>query len=295
VACRLTGDAGSGVVYGDAMVDRVIPVSAYDAAAPNRRGRALDDLREGFARWRLAWVLARSDITHRYRGSVLGPIWMTLSTAIMLLCLGLLYSKLFEMELAVYLPWLGVSLIIWTMIAQVFSDAGSTLTSAEGIIRQMPVPYTVQALRTVFRNILVAAHNLPLIAIVFYLFDYRISWSAAWGLAGLVLLCVNAFWLSLWLGILCARFRDIPPIIASLVQIAFFATPVIWKPELIKEWEPYLPLNPFFSIMEVVRGPILGTDVSAFVWVMALIYSVLIWILAQAFFVRFRGRVAFWV
>ncbi|MBX9751305.1 MAG: ABC transporter permease [Roseococcus sp.] len=277
------------------MVDRVIPVSAYDAAAPNRRGRAHADLREGFSRWRLAWVLARSDITHRYRGSVLGPLWMTLSTAIMLLCLGLLYSKLFQLELAVYLPWLGVSLIIWTVISQVFADAGSTLTSAEGIIRQMPVPYTVQALRTVFRNILVAAHNLPLIAIVFYFFDYQVSWSALGAVAGLLLLCVNAFWLSLLLGILCARFRDIPPIIGSLVQVAFFATPVIWKPELILEWEPYLPLNPFFAIMEVVRGPILGTPVSAFVWVMALFYTAIIWTVAQAFFVRFRGRVAFWV
>ncbi len=277
------------------MMSNVTPVSAFDAAAPNRRGRALEDLREGFLRWRLAWVLARSDITHRYRGSVLGPLWMTFSTAIMLLCLGLLYSKLFKLEIAVYLPWLAVSLIVWTVIAQVFSDAGNTLTSAEGIIRQMPVPYTVQALRTVFRNMLVAAHNLPLIAIVFTVFDYSVSWSVLWSLLGLLLLCVNAFWLSLWLGILCARFRDIPPIIGSLVQVAFFATPVIWKPELIQEWQPYLPLNPFFAIMEVVRGPLLGDPVPIFVWLMALFYTAITCIAALAFFVRFRGRVAFWV
>lgn len=277
------------------MVNPVTPVSFFDAAAPNRRERARADLREGLLRWRLAWVLARSDITHRYRGSVLGPLWMTFSTAIMLLCLGLLYSKLFNLEIAVYLPWLGVSLIVWNVIAQVFSDAGNTLTSAEGIIRQMPVPYTVQALRTVFRNMVVAAHNLPLIAVVFYMFDYAVSWWALWSLLGLLLLCVNAFWLSLWLGILCARFRDIPPIIASLVQVAFFATPVIWKPELIQEWQPYLPINPFFAIMEVVRGPLLGDSVPLFVWAMALIYTALIWAVAQAFFVRFRGRVAFWV
>lgn len=274
---------------------KLTPVSAFDAAAPNRRGRALEDLREGFLRWRLAWVLARSDITHRYRGSVLGPLWMTFSTAIMLICLGLLYSKLFKLEIAVYLPWLAVSLIVWSLIAQVFSDAGNTLTGAEGIIRQMPVPYTVQALRTVFRNILMAAHNLPLIAVVFYLFDYRVSWSVLWCFPGLLLLCVNAFWLSLLLGILCARFRDIPPIIGSLVQVAFFATPVIWKPELIEEWQPFLPINPFFSLMEVVRGPLLGDPVSLLVWGMALLYTAFIWIVAQAFFVRFRGRVPFWV
>lgn len=277
------------------MLDRVIPIREYDAALPDRPGRAQDDIRQGFARWRLAWVLARSDITHRYRGSVLGPLWLTLSTAIMLVCLGFLYSKLFQMEIAVYLPWLAVSLIIWNIIAQVCSDACVTLTSAEGIIRQMPVPYTVQALRNVFRNMLVAAHNLPLIAVVFYTLDYGIGWSVFWIIPGFVLLCINAFWLSLFFGILCARFRDIPPIIASVVQIAFFMTPVIWKPELIREWAAWLPLNPFFSLMEVIRGPIVGTPASLLVWLAAIVYTALVWAVAQAFFTRFRGRIAFWV
>lgn len=277
------------------MLDRVVPIREYDAALPDRPGRAKSDLREGFARWRLAWVLARSDITHRYRGSVLGPLWLTLSTGIMLVCLGFLYSKLFQMEVAVYLPWLAVSLIIWNIISQVCADSCITLTSAEGIIRQMPVPYTVQALRNVFRNMLVAAHNLPLIAAVFFVLDYGIGWSIIGVIPGFLLLCINAFWLSLLFGILCARFRDIPPIITSVVQIAFFMTPVIWKPELIQEWAAWLPLNPFFSLMEVIRGPIVGTPVPLLVWLAAIGYTAIVWAVGQAFFTRFRGRIAFWV
>ena len=96
----------------------------------------------------------------------------------------------------------------------------------------MPLPYSVHALRTVFRNAVVAAHNLPLIVVVFVIFGVQPGWGALWAILGLLLLAINVFWGSLLLGLLCARFRDIPPIVASVMQIAFFLTPVIWKPEM---------------------------------------------------------------
>ena len=277
------------------MVKTPIISFEHDAAHPQRQQRARDDLALGLKRWRLAWALARTDITHRYRGSVLGPLWLTISTAVMLVALGFLYAKLFQMDVRVYLPWLAVSLIIWTMMSQSISDACTTITSAESVVRQMPLPYSVHALRTVFRNAVVAAHNLPLIVVVFLIFGISPGWGALMAIPGLVLLAVNAFWASLLLGLLCARFRDIPPIVGAIVQIAFFVTPVIWKPELIEASQVWLPLNPFFAVMETMRGPIMGTDVPLIVWIAAILYTAIVWVVAQSFFTRFRNRVAFWV
>ena len=138
-----------------------------DAGRPRRLERALEDLRTGFARWRLAAALARLDIRNRYRGSVLGPFWLSLSTAVMVVALGLLYSTLFALPLDEYLPYLAVGMIVWGLISQTVTDACDSLVSAEGVIRQLPLPYTVHALRCVFRNAAVAAHSLPLIAVVF--------------------------------------------------------------------------------------------------------------------------------
>lgn len=277
------------------MVNTSISSFERDASHPQRHKRASEDLFLGFKRWRLAWALARTDITHRYRGSVLGPLWLTISTGVMLVALGFLYAKLFQIDIRSYLPWLAVSLIIWGMISQAISEACTTITGAEAVVRQMPLPYSIHALRTVFRNAVVAAHNLPLIVIVFLIFGVSPGWGALMAIPGLVLLAVNAFWASLLLGMLCARFRDIPPIVASLVQIAFFVTPVIWKPELIDDGQVWLPLNPFFAVMETMRGPIMGTDVSLSVWLAAIFYTAIVWVVAQSFFTRFRNRVAFWV
>ena len=97
------------------------------------------------------------------------------------------------------------------------------------------------------------------------------------------------------LGIVCARFRDVVQIVGALMQIAFFMTPVIWKPELLREWAVLMPLNPFYPLMEVVRAPLLENGGTLLIWLAALGWTAVHVAIALAFFVRFRGRVAFWV
>ncbi len=271
-----------------------LPAFRFDSDDPQRLSRALEDLRLGAARWRLALALAWLDLRNRYRGSVLGPFWLTLSTAVMLFSLGFLYSALFKLTLVDYLPWLGASLIIWGVIAQIVSEACVSLTSAEGIIRQMPLPYTVHAMRCVIRNGLVAAHNLPLILLVFAACGVWPGLEAVLALPGLALVAVNGLAASLLLGMVCARFRDIAQIVASVMQIAFFLTPVIWKLELLTIDHRLLLLNPFYALMETVRGPLLG-EVSGAAWMAALFYTAINLAVTLVFFVRFRARISFWV
>ena len=277
------------------MTDRSPIILQYDAANPEHHERAVNDLILGMKRWRLAWALARGDIFYRYRGSVLGPLWMTISTAVMLLSLGFLYAKLFQLELANYLPWLAVSLILWNMISQTLADACAAITSAEMVVRQISLPYSVQASRIVFRGAIIAAHNLPLIGVVFLVFEIAPGWVMLGAVPGIILVAINGFAASILLGMLCARFRDIPQIVASTVQIAFFITPVIWKPELIGDGQVWLVFNPFFVVMETMRAPILGAGASLTVWAAALLFTGLFCLFTFSFFVRFRSRIAFWV
>ena len=267
----------------------------FDAAAPDHLARAREDLATGFGRWRLAAALAWLDLRNRYRGSVLGPLWLTLSAAVMLGGLGLLYSQLLRLSLSDYLPHLAVSLVVWNAIAGMVNDATASLSSQEGMIRQMRLPYSVHLLRCVFRNALIAAHNLPLILVVFLATGHRPGPEAALALIGLLIIGVNALAATTFLGMLCARFRDVGQIVASVMQLAFFMTPIMWKPELLGEWQWTLPFNPFYAIVETVRGPLVegGGPLSA--WIAALIYTAALVSLALAFFVRYRGRIAFWV
>jgi len=271
------------------------PVHRLDAASPRRLERALGDLREGAAAWRLALALARLDLRNRYRGSVLGPFWLTMSTALMLVGLGVLYSALLRISLADYLPHLAVSLVVWQAIAGFVTDATTCLTAAESVIRQLPLPYTVHVLRCLFRNTITAAHSLPLIAVVFLIFGHLPGPEALLVIPGLLLILIAAFAAALFLGMLCARFRDIGPIVANILQLAFFLTPVLWKPELLRGSQWLLPFNPFYALLETVRGPLVEAGGAWTAWLAAVLYTVAAGAVALAFFVRFRGRLAFWV
>jgi len=271
------------------------PVYQRDAADPRSVERALQDLLEGMKRRRLSVALARLDIRNRYRGSVLGPFWLTLSTAIMVTGIGILYSALFRLELRDYLPFLAVSLIIWGLLNQTVQDACNSLINAESIIRQLPLPYSVYVLRFLFRNAIIAAHNLPLIVLVFLVCGRFPGPEALTALPGFALLTLNAFAAGMFLGMICARFRDIGQIVANAMQLVFFLSPVLWKPQLLGHWEFLLPLNPVYVLMETVRGPLVSGGASWLVWGAALFYTVILCSLAFLFFVRFRSRIAFWV
>jgi lipopolysaccharide transport system permease protein len=260
-----------------------------------RRTIALKDLREGLAMYRLSFTLGWLDIKLRYRGSVLGPFWLTLSTGIMVLSMGVLYSQLFHMELHDYMPYLALSLVLWNALSGIVSDACLCFTAAEGTIRSIRLPFSVYAARSVVRNGLVLAHNIIVIVAVFAWYD---AWPGPVGLCslvGLALWLVDAVFSCLLLGALCARFRDIPPIVGSIVQIAFFLTPIIWRPELIGPSAAWLVLNPFYPLLALVRDPLLNQMPSTEIWLAGFIWSGLLCAAAGLVFARVRARLAFWV
>ncbi len=260
-----------------------------------REQRARRDAVEAIGLWRLCWTLAWLDIRLRYRGSMLGPFWLTLSTAVMIGSMGVVYAFLFHMSLREYLPFLALSLVLWGYLGTLVGDACATFTAVEGSIRSVRMPFVLHAARVVVRNILVLAHNIVVIVAVYALLHVWPGLRMVLALPGLGLWLLDSFAVCLLLGPLCARFRDIPPIVGSIMQMAFFVSGVIWKPSQLGGHEWLLAFNPFFSILEVVRAPLLGEFPSHLVWISAFAYSLALLGASWLFFLRVRGRVAFWV
>jgi lipopolysaccharide transport system permease protein len=262
-------------------------------AIRNRLGAR--DVLEGWRLLPLACTLAWLDIRLRYRGSVLGPFWLTLSTGVMVGALGYLYAGIFHTDVHDYLPFLALSLVLWGFLAGVVSEGCTTFTEGEGVIRSMRTPYFLFAERMVIRNVLVLAHNIVVIVVVFAIFQIWPGWHALLAIPAMFLWAINALAMGLLLGAFCARFRDILPIVNSVMQIAFFLTPVIWKPEQLGHGAVYLPLNPFYDLLQIVRAPLLDQLPDVEAWAGAAVYSLLLWALAWGLFIRARERIAFWL
>ncbi len=278
--------------------DRAAEEPILDLFPEDRAARfehAGNDLRRTLKLWRLCWKLGWLDVKLRYRGSVLGPFWLTASTTVMVASMGVIYAFLFKMNLREYLPFLSLSLVLWGFISGMVNEATTCFTQSESMIRSMRMPFIIHAVRVVIRNLLVLAHNVVVILIVFALFRL---WP---GLAILQILPALALWLldgiaaCVLLGALGARFRDVTPIIGSIMQLVFFITPIIWKPELAKHGQRWLPLNPFYDLLEIVRRPLLGGTLNAEIIGAAIGFSVVLCGLTGLLFTRVRARLAYWI
>ncbi len=260
-----------------------------------RQRQAIADIRGALRLWRLGATLAWLDVKGRYRGSMLGPLWLTLSTAVMVAALGFLYSTLFHMVLREYLPFLVLSLVLWGYLQTLVTEACLGFTQNDSMIRAVRMPFSLYGGRIVLRNVIVLGHNVIVIFVVFVIFNAWPGARVALALPALLLWLIDSLALTMSLAAVCARFRDIPPIMGSIMQIAFFVSPVIWRPELIHRGAALLPLNPFYSLFEIVRAPLLGDIPGGIIWLSALAYSGVLLILSWLLFVRVRGRLAFWV
>lgn len=245
--------------------------------------------------WRLWGTLGLQDIRQRYRRSVLGPFWLTLSLAVLVAALGLLYGQLMGRRYQEYVPHLTLGFIAWQFINGVVSDGCKTFTAAESWIKNVRSPLSLFVFRLVWRHLIISAHNLLVYVGVALLLGIWCGVAGLLAVPGLLLILANAVWVVLLVGILCARFRDIPPIVGSLMRLAFFVTPILWMPDQLGTRSHLAMLNPFTYFVELLRAPLLGQAPGATTWLLALLVTILGWGIAWPVFVRFRPRVAYWL
>jgi ABC-type polysaccharide/polyol phosphate export permease len=254
-----------------------------------------DDLIAGLRAVRVWGTLGWHDIRQRYRRSVLGPFWFTLSTAIMVVVLGALYSELLHQDIHEYLPYLAIGLVVWGFLSTVANEGCNAFIGSAYLIKQIRIPLTVHVCRIVWRNFVILLHSLPVVIVLLLFLGRSTSIELMLVPVSLLLLFLQGVWLSVVLGVLCARYRDIQPIVANLIQVAFFFTPVMWSPAVLKSRGWVAEYNPLYHLIELVRAPMMGHPLQWQSWVWSL--GMLIGGFAFAYYLmrRTRNRVPYWL
>lgn len=259
---------------------------------------AFIDFWEGCLKWPIWLMLAYQDIKLRYRRSVLGPFWITISMAITVYSMGFLYSKLFHMELDRYYPFLVGGMLTWSLISTIIIEMTDGLLTSEGFIKQVKLPYTLYIHRITARNLLIFFHNMLVMIPVFILFHHhaKITLNSLLLFPALFIIYANSILYGMLLGMIGARFRDISQMIKSLVTVIFFVTPVMWAPDLLSSRHYYLiDLNPFYAFIEIVRAPLLGnlpTFNNLLVVTMVTLFGL---VSCFSIFKRYRSRIVYWL
>ena len=254
------------------------------------------DIVEGALAWRLWGSLGWQDIRQRYRRSKIGPFWVTLSMGVMIAGMGVLYADLFHTDVRTYLPYLTVGIIVWGLISPLVIENCNAFIDGEGIIKQVKLPLSLHVYRVVWRNLIIFGHNVVIFVLVSVFFKVSPHWSSLLAIPALLLICINGVWIGLLWGPISARFRDVPQTIASVMQIAFFMTPIMWQPSAISGREWFLKLNPFYYFMALVRDPLLGNETANMhLWGWTLAITAVGWIITFFMYRRCRWRIAYWL
>lgn len=264
--------------------------------------RAVKDLRDGFASRELWFHLGWQDIKRRYRRSVLGPLWIVIATGVTAIAMGLLYGELFGMDIRVFLPYVALGFIFWNFISSSILEGSEVFSKNEGLIKQLPAPVSVHVYRVVWRALIIFAHNVVIIVILFLIFPPPLNWTVTLIVPALALYVVNSIWVTIVFGILSTRFRDIGQLLTTAVQLVFFMTPIIWTTQSLGNATgeassrlKLVELNPMFHYLEIARGPLLGEPVEFYHWAVVLGCTAVGWVLAMLVLRNYRARVAYWV
>lgn len=253
---------------------------------------AFRDLTNSAQRLGLAWSLAWHDVVSRYRGSILGPFWITISMGLMVLGIGIVYAKLFDVAVAEFLPLVALGIVFFGTITGIINDGCDTFTAAKNMLSQTNLPMFTFVWRVVLRNLINLAHHLVIVIVVLLVYGYWRKMNLAGGAVGLVFLVANTGWISMFVGIVSARFRDIPQVVQSITQFAMFITPVFWPADRLQGAKhAVLDFNPFYHMLEAVRAPMMGAPIAPHTYLVLAIMAAIGWAAVFSLFAITRRRI----
>jgi ABC-type polysaccharide/polyol phosphate export permease len=256
---------------------------------------AIADLVEGFRKYPVWTRFAFHEIRQRFRRSVLGPFWLTLSMGIMVGAMGLVFSTLFHQDMSSTLPYIAVGLINWGLLTSCINEGTAVFIGNESYIKNVPLPVSVHFYRMIARNVIIWGFNMAIYLVVLVWFRIVPDWQFLLFIPGFALFIVNAAWMGLAAGILSTRFRDIPQVITNVVQVIFFVTPVFWSPATLSSRPAFIEWNPLYHMLELTRSPLLGRDITPHSWLFALGLAAVGLAGTAYLYRRAYARIAYWV
>jgi lipopolysaccharide transport system permease protein len=256
---------------------------------------AFTDIISGISSWRIWTMLASNDIRQRYRRSTLGQFWLTLSMATLIFGMGAVYAILFNTEVRTYIPYVATTFVLWAFISGIINDSTNALIENQQFIVHTSVPQSTFIFRMMCRHIIILAHNILIIPVVFLVFRFGINWNIFWLIPGLVIVVLNGLWIGYFIAIVCARYRDVPQIIISVISIMFFVTPIMYRPSQLASHSYILLANPLASFLAVMRDPLLGEVPGLASYAICAGLLVLGSLVTLAFVGRYSQRVVYWL
>ena len=223
--------------------------------------RTAGDVMHSVRLWHIWTRLGLLDLRMRFRRSAVGPGWVFLNLAVLVVAIGFIYANLLGQDARNFIPYLTAGMILWSYLTNSIVEGGNAFVNCEGYIKQISLPIYIYILRSFVSVGLTAGITVFAFVIVGLFYRLPVSTGTLLAVPGLLIVMTSSLLLITIFAHLNTRFRDIAHMATVLLQVLFYATPVIFPAEALLRRRPDLSfvitLNPMFHLIEVVRHPLL--------------------------------------
>lgn len=242
---------------------------------------------------RRVWVaLASEDIGDQHRRTALGPFWLLLNY--------LVFAGTFIFLIRAggdgynYPAYVATGLFVWFYIMETVTASVSLFLREESFIKGTILPLSVYVMRMFMQSVIRAGYALLGCLIILALSGIGVSWMWLWSVLGIAVILLTVPAAILVFAFLGAFFPDSQFLVANLMRVGMFLTPVFWTYEgtggvrhFFYHW------NPFTYYLELVRFPILWGQVPVTAFLLTGVIGLGLWLLALLLLGHLRRQVVF--
>ena len=244
------------------------------------------------------WIyLSISDLKNRFRRSKLGIGWLVLQQLVFSIGAGFIWATVFHLKSEDFIPFLTLGFSIWGFIAASMTEGCSSFVVAHGYLKQLPLPQSIFIFRTLLTQLIFMAIGLMTALGILLYFGKLTIFGLILAVPGILILIVYAYGAIGSLAYLGLRYRDLQHGLTGILSLLFVVTPVIYPSEVLinKGIAVAIYGNPFASLIEVVRFPVLNGEFAPPVhYCLSSLFALVLVFLRFQLSSRWSRFVAFW-
>jgi len=225
------------------------------------RGWSFVNLKELWAYQDLIYLLVWREIKGRYRQMALGPLWIVIQPLMSIVVFSLVFGRLAQIpsEGVPYPIFAYTALLPWQLFSTAVSKSASSLVANMNIISKVYFPRMVVPIASVFTGVVDFGMSFGILLGMMLFFGTSPTLAVVLLPLYLLLAIAVALGVGLWLASLSVRFRDVSFAITYLVQLWFYATPVVYPSSLVPDrWLLLYRLNPMTEVIDGFRWALLS-------------------------------------
>lgn len=254
-----------------------------------------EDLRQAAWAWRLWHSLALTDVKQQFQRSRLGFLWVPLLTGIHIAVLTFIFSFINNVDAEEFAVHVGAGYIVWRFMSELMLEGTRLFVRAEPMLRNSIVPRSLFVFRLTQRHVIQLVLNLTLLPIIFLLFWRAPGPEVFFLLVSFPIILLTAPAIGLLTGLAGLRFPDLGQLLAVLIRISFFATPIFWLPERLGPYAYLVWFNPFHHFVQLVRLPLQGELPDLLSVGVVLAIAITAWCGAILIYRAVRPKLSYWL